>query len=91
MSNLAKVVAQLRQQRDEAQRQAEQLDEALAAPQPEWIGCTGQSLSALRNKTQKIVSTSPEENRCGTARALGKMESCSEEEIDCRLTHKPYQ
>ena len=31
MSNLVKVVAQLRKQRDEAQRQVEQLDQALAA------------------------------------------------------------
>jgi hypothetical protein len=31
MSNLAKVVTQLRQQRDEAQRQVEQLDQALTA------------------------------------------------------------
>lgn len=31
MSNLAKVVAQLRQQRDEAQKQVEQLEQALAA------------------------------------------------------------
>jgi hypothetical protein len=31
MSNLAKVVAQLRQQRDEAQKQVERLDQALAA------------------------------------------------------------
>ena len=31
MSNLAKVVAQLRQQRAEAQKQVEQLDQALAA------------------------------------------------------------
>jgi hypothetical protein len=31
MSNLAKVVAQLRQQRDEAQKQVEQLDQALTA------------------------------------------------------------
>ena len=31
MSNLAKVVAQLREQRDQAQRQVEQLNQALAA------------------------------------------------------------
>jgi hypothetical protein len=31
MSNLAKVIAQLRQQRDEAQKNVEQLDQALAA------------------------------------------------------------
>ena len=31
MANLAKVVAQLRQQRDQAQKQVEQLNEALAA------------------------------------------------------------
>ena len=31
MSNLAKVVAQLRQQRDQVQKQVEQLNEALAA------------------------------------------------------------
>jgi len=44
MSNLVKVVAQLRQQRDEAQKKVEQLDQALAA-----LG----SIDGLRSRGRK--------------------------------------
>jgi hypothetical protein len=44
MSNLVKVVAQLRKQRDEAQRQVEQLDQALTA-----LGSVDGSRSRERN------------------------------------------
>jgi hypothetical protein len=74
MSNLVKVVAQIRKQRDEAQRQVEQLDQALAA-----LG----SLDGLRDAGQRSpganhVSRCAEKECRGTACALGKMEGRSE-------------
>jgi hypothetical protein len=61
MSNLVKVVAQLRKQRDEAQRQVEQLDQALAAlgsidgskargRSPRKVGRKGRTMSAAARK-----------------------------------------
>jgi len=50
MSNLVKVVAQLRKQRDEAQSQVEQLEQALAA-----LGSIDGSRSRGRNP-QKVVT-----------------------------------
>jgi hypothetical protein len=61
MSNLAKVVAQLRQQRDEAQRQVEQLDQALTAlggidglrlrgRRPQEVGRKGRTMSAAARR-----------------------------------------
>ena len=61
MSNLVRVVAQLRKQRDEAQRQVEQLDQALAAlgsldglrsrgRSPQAAGRKGRTMSAAARK-----------------------------------------
>jgi hypothetical protein len=61
MSNLVKVVAQLRKQRDEAQRQVEQLDQALAAlgsidglrlrgGRPQKVGSKGRTMSAAARR-----------------------------------------
>jgi len=61
MSNLAKVVAQLQQQRDVAQKQVEQLDQALAALDSvdgsrsrgrtaQNVGRKGRSMSAAARK-----------------------------------------
>jgi hypothetical protein len=61
MSNLVKVVAQLRKQRTEAQKQVEQLDQALAAlgsidglrsrgRNPQKVGRKGRTMSAAAKK-----------------------------------------
>jgi hypothetical protein len=61
MSNLVKVVAQLQKQRDEAQRQVEQLDWALAAlgsvdglrsrvRSPQKVGGKGRTMSAAARR-----------------------------------------
>jgi hypothetical protein len=61
MSNLVKVVAQLRKQRNEAQRQVEQLDQALAAlgsvdglrsrgKSSQKVGRKGRTMSAAARK-----------------------------------------
>jgi hypothetical protein len=61
MSNLVKVVAQLRKQRDEAQSQVEQLEQALAAlggidglrsrgRNPQKVGRKGRTMSAAAKK-----------------------------------------
>jgi hypothetical protein len=61
MSNLAKVVVQLRKQRDEAQKEVEQLDQVLGAlgsidglrsrgRSPQKIGRAGRTMSAAARK-----------------------------------------
>jgi hypothetical protein len=50
MSNLAKVVVQLRQQRAEAQKQVEQLDQALAARSIDGLRSPGRNSRAVGGK-----------------------------------------
>lgn len=84
MSNLVNVVAQLRKQRDEAQKTVEQLDQALA---PLTVSTDHDRAGKARKSWEKLgkigknapnyVSRCQEKNGRGATCALGEVESRS--------------
>jgi hypothetical protein len=75
MSNLAKVVIQLRRQRARAQKRVETAGSSVDGPrrpQRTTKGC--KRCSEVRNETENHVRRGAKENRCTAACTLGKME-----------------
>jgi hypothetical protein len=82
MSNLAKVVVQLRQQRDQAQKKVEQLDQALAAlGSVDGLRSRGRSSQKVGRKGRTMSAAARKRNCSGATCALGEMEGSSKKEI----------
>ena len=89
MSTLAHVVQQLRKERNQALRSIEQLDKALKAlgglgGVRGRVGRVG-ACSDARQETKNNVSGGAQANCSSPARALGKVESSTAEQVSGRL------
>ena len=78
MSNLEKVVQQLRMERNQAQKRVEQLDEALEALA--GFGRGGTEIHHVRasGKRRTMSANGPKTNSSSSTCSLGEMEGCQE-------------
>jgi len=77
MPKLSGLVAELRTELDRAQKEAEQLNAALAACGGLGHAGARSPRSRARKEAETYVRRRPQANCCGPARTLGEMEECS--------------
>ena len=77
MPKLSGLVAELRTERDRAQKELEQLNAALAALGGLGHGSGGSSRDSRSQEAETHVRRRPQTNCCGSALALGEMEAYS--------------